>query len=210
MQNTTQSEKLGVVRKNLKLKFRQNIINHSTLDEILLGGGEAPSRFGKTALIIGRFQPFHLGHLKLIEIAADNSEKLIIGIGSSQESNTKENPFTADERKEMIENSVNIRILCEIIPIPDINNDKIWVSHVKKLVPEFHVVYTNGELERRLFKDAGIDVVSTGIFNRNLYSGTEIRRRIASGKEWEHLVPEGTSAIIKKVGGVERVRGLYA
>lgn len=163
----------------------------------------------KTALIIGRFQPFHLGHLKLIEIVADNVDKLIIGIGSSQEGNTKENPFTADERRAMIENSINIKIPYEIIPIPDVNDDKVWVSHVKKLVPEFHVVYTNGELERKLFKDAGIRVVSTGIFNRDQYSGTEIRRRMISRERWEHLIPKGTAEIIKKIGGIERIKRLY-
>jgi len=162
----------------------------------------------KTALIIGRFQPFHLGHLKLIEVAAENSDRLIIGIGSSQESNTRENPFTSDERKEMIENSLNIKIPYEIVPIPDINNDKLWVSHVKKLVPEFDAVYTNGELERRLFKEAGIQVVSTRIFNRDRHSGTEIRRRILSGEKWEDLIPEGTLKVIKRVKGVERIKSI--
>lgn len=146
--------------------------------------------------------------MKLIEIAADNVDKLIIGIGSSQEGNTKENPFTADERRAMIENSINIKIPYEIIPIPDVNDDKVWVSHVKKLVPEFHVVYTNGELERRLFKDAGIQVVSTGIFNRDLYSGTEIRRRILAGEEWKKLVPDGTLNVMEKINGEERIRKL--
>ncbi len=164
----------------------------------------------KTALIIGRFQPFHLGHLKLIEIAANNVDKLIIGIGSSQEGNTKENPFTANEREKMIKNSVNIKIPYEIIPIPDVNNDKIWVSHVKKLLPEFNVVYTNGKLERNLFSDAGIEVRSTEIFNRDMYSGTEIRRRMVSGENWEYLVPKGTAETIKRIGGVERVKGLYS
>lgn len=164
----------------------------------------------KTGLIIGRFQPFHLGHLKLIEIAANNVDKLIIGIGSSQEGNTKENPFTANEREEMIKNSVNIKIPYEIIPIPDVNNDKIWVSHVKKLLPEFHVVYTNGKLERNLFSNAGIEVRSTEIFNRDMYSGTEIRRRMVSGENWEYLVPKGTAHIIRKISGVERVKVLYS
>lgn len=163
----------------------------------------------KIALIIGRFQPFHLGHLKLIEIAAEEADKLIIGIGSSQESNTKENPFTAGERRDMIKNSISIKIPYEIVKIPDINNDRLWVAHVKKLVPEFNVVYTNGELERGLFRGVGIQVVSTGIFNRDMYSGTEIRRRMVYGEEWEHLVPKGTAEAIRKIGGVERVKRLY-
>jgi len=42
-----------------------------------------------TALIIGRFQPFHLGHLLLIKEAAKEADIIVIGIGSSQESRTR-------------------------------------------------------------------------------------------------------------------------
>lgn len=163
-----------------------------------------------TGLIIGRFQPFHFGHLKLIETAEKNLDKLIIGIGSSQFSHTKENPFTAEERKRMLEESLNAdeSQKFQIIPIPDVNNDKIWVSHVRKLVPEFQVVYTNGALERKLFSDAGIEVKSTQIFNRDNYSGTEIRRRILEGEDWKELVPKGTLKVIEEINGEERIRKL--
>jgi len=160
-------------------------------------------------LIIGRFQPFHLGHLKLIETAEKDLDRIIIGIGSSQFSHTKRNPFTAEERKRMIEESLNIKNI-QIIPIPDVNNDKVWVSHVRKLVPEFQVVYTNSELERKLFSDAGIEVRSTKIFNRKNYSGTEIRRRILNMENWKELVPEGTLKVMKEINGEERIRKLWS
>ena len=160
-------------------------------------------------MIIGRFQPFHLGHLKLIETAEKDLDRIIIGIGSSQFSHTKRNPFTAEERKRMIEESLNIKNI-QIIPIPDVNNDKVWVSHVRKLVPEFQVVYTNSELERKLFRDAGIEVRSTKIFNRKNYSGTEIRRRILNMENWKELVPEGTLKVMKEINGEERIRKLWS
>jgi len=157
------------------------------------------------ALIIGRFQPFHLGHLRLIEFAAREVDSIIIGIGSSQESNTWENPFSAAERRRMIENSL-FGIKFEIFDIPDISNNEIWVSHVKKIVPEFDSVYTNAELERRLFKKAGCEVRETPFFNRGNYSGTEVRRRILAGEEWKNLVPEGTLKIIEEIDGEERIK----
>ncbi|OYT40215.1 MAG: nicotinamide-nucleotide adenylyltransferase [Candidatus Altiarchaeales archaeon] len=162
----------------------------------------------KTALIIGRFQPFHLGHLLLIEEAAKHSDFIVIGIGSSQESHTKENPFTAQERRRMIERSLKIPKKFSIFDIPDIGNDELWVSHVEKLVPRFDIVYTNGELERRLFKESGYRVHATGFFNRDRYSGAEIRRRIISGEKWEDLVPEGTLAVMKEIDGVQRIKSL--
>ena len=157
------------------------------------------------ALIIGRFQPFHLGHLRLIEFAAREAGSLIIGIGSSQESGTRENPFSADERRRMIENSL-AGIKFEIFDIPDINNNDLWISHVKKIIPEFDSVYTNAELERHLFKEASCQVRETPFFDRGNYSGTEIRRRILAGEEWKSLVPEGTLKVMEEINGEDRIK----
>ncbi len=161
-----------------------------------------------TALIVGRFQPFHNGHVKLIECTSEEVDKMIIGIGSSQESHTWENPFSARERENMIRKSLKTFYRYKIIEIPDINNDRIWVSHVKRITPEFQVVYTNGELEIRLFREAGFEVKTTPLFSRNLYSGTEIRKRIALGEKWEWLVPQGTIDVIREINGVRRIQEL--
>ena len=56
----------------------------------------------KTGLFIGRFQPFHNGHLKAIENILEVCEKVIIVIGSAQEKNTPKNPFSSTQRVEMI------------------------------------------------------------------------------------------------------------
>ena len=55
-----------------------------------------------TALFIGRFQPFHEGHLDAVKQILAENEQVIIGIGSSQESGTSRNPFDAQQRTEMI------------------------------------------------------------------------------------------------------------
>jgi nicotinamide-nucleotide adenylyltransferase len=160
-----------------------------------------------TALIIGRFQPFHLGHHMLAEEAAKEAESILIGVGSSQESHTKNNPFTAEERRRMILSSVkDIGRKVSVFDVPDIGNNERWVNHVEKIVPKFDVVYTNGELERTLFAKAGYRVHATGLFNREKYSGTEIRRRVLAGERWRHLVPEGALGVLKEIKGVERIR----
>jgi len=46
-----------------------------------------------TGLIIGRFQPFHKGHLHAIEHALKEVDELIIAVGSSQYVNTEDNPW---------------------------------------------------------------------------------------------------------------------
>ena len=56
----------------------------------------------KKALFIGRFQPFHKGHLHALEgILADGYE-VIMALGSTQESHTLMNPLTVEERKDII------------------------------------------------------------------------------------------------------------
>jgi nicotinamide-nucleotide adenylyltransferase len=58
----------------------------------------------KKALFIGRFQPFHPGHLDAIKQISE--PEIIIGIGSSQYSKTTDNPYSFAERKTMIEQNL--------------------------------------------------------------------------------------------------------
>ena len=50
-------------------------------------------------LLIGRFQPFHLGHLEALKFALSKVDNLWLGLGSSNKSIEKSNPFSAEERK---------------------------------------------------------------------------------------------------------------
>ena len=60
----------------------------------------------KGSVYIGRFQPFHLGHLEVLEHALSCSEKVLIIIGSSKSARSIKNPFTFEERKELIKLSL--------------------------------------------------------------------------------------------------------
>ena len=53
-------------------------------------------------LVCGRFQTFHLGHKKLIDTALSMCEKVLVFIGSAQESNTERNPYDAEFRKRIL------------------------------------------------------------------------------------------------------------
>lgn len=163
-----------------------------------------------TALVIGRFQPFHKGHLEVVRTIARECGSTIVGIGSAQYSHTLENPFTAGERYLMISRSLRDDGLrnVHIVPIPDINRYSVWVSHVASLVPPFQVVYSNNPLTKRLFSEAGYEVRASPMFNREVYSGTEIRRRMLAGEGWAELVPKAVVDVVHQVKGVERMRDL--
>ncbi|MCS7097774.1 MAG: nicotinamide-nucleotide adenylyltransferase [Candidatus Methanomethyliaceae archaeon] len=161
-------------------------------------------------LIIGRYQPFHKGHLEVVKCVLKEVDDLIIGIGSAQISHTLENPFTAGERITMISEALKEEGLkCHyIIPIPDIWNNSLWVKHVIALTPSFNVVYTGNPLARRLFMEEGVEVREVPMFDRRKYSGTEIRRRMIMGEDWESLVPPAVARVIKQIKGVERLRDI--
>lgn len=161
------------------------------------------------ALFIGRFQPFHLGHLQVIKDIVKNYN-IIIAIGSAQESFTKENPFTAGERGEMIYNSLKEEGINNfyIIPIIDVNRYSIWVAHVVSLCPRFEVVFTNNGLTKILFSKANYKVKETKIYDKKNFSGKEIRRRIINNENWQDLVPKVVFNLIKEFDGEKRLINL--
>ncbi len=158
------------------------------------------------ALFIGRFQPFHKAHLYDIKLAIREGYEILIGVGSSQESHTKENPFTYVERKKMIELALDREKIdgYKIIAIPDINDDSKWVDHVKEIVREFDVVYTGNDLTERLFEEKGIRVRKIKLIP--LINATEIRKRILHGKDWKELVPGMVAEQVEKMGGIGRIK----
>jgi len=166
----------------------------------------------KRGVFIGRFQPFHKGHLNVVERILSEMEELIIVIGSSQISHRITDPFTAGERILMIKTALKKAGIemsrCWIIPVPDVNIHKLWVSQIINYVPGFIRVYSNEPLTCRLFIEEGFEVDPAPFYEREIYSATEVRNRIFNGENWEELVPESVSQIIKDIDGIERMRAL--
>jgi nicotinamide-nucleotide adenylyltransferase len=162
------------------------------------------------ALFIGRFQPFHLGHLLLLERLSSQYEEVIIGIGSSQYQNTYDNPFSESERKQMITQSLTTVGIHKfrIVAFPDIHNPPRWVDHVCSIVPDFDVIITNNPFTRELFSEKGYVVKGTAFFDRKRYSGKEIRTRIIQDEPWSELVPEVVFKIITDIDGIKRIKNM--
>ncbi|UCD95760.1 MAG: nicotinamide-nucleotide adenylyltransferase [Candidatus Bathyarchaeota archaeon] len=160
-------------------------------------------------LYIGRFQPFHLGHLHAVKYALEKIDEVIIVVGSAQHSHTLDNPFTAGERMVMIREGLKEGGIPMskfwIIPIRDLNVHMMWVSEVKGYTPEFERVYSNEPLTRRLFLEAGYQVESIPFKKRSRYLATEIRRRMVHGENWNDLVPSSVAQFIEQINGVERL-----
>ncbi len=166
----------------------------------------------KRGLFVGRFQPFHLGHLSGIKTALEHVEELVIVVGSAEYSHSEKNPFTAGERVEMILAALKEANIDPtryvVIPVRDMHIHATWVPFVVSQVPRFDVVFTNESLTSRLFKEQGYTVERIPFFERAAYSATEIRERILKGRNWESLVPKSVAELLVSLGGIERIREL--
>ena len=161
------------------------------------------------AFYIGRFQPYHFGHHKVITRIAEEVDELVIGIGSAQKSHEPSDPFTAGERVLMLHNSLeDLSIRHYILPIEDVRYNSIWVHHVAARTPRFDVVYSNNPLVIQLFREAGFCVKESPLYVRDTFSGTEIGKLMIAGDEWKHLVPKPVSEVIEEVDGVTRLRNV--
>ena len=163
-------------------------------------------------LLIGRFQPFHLGHLQCVRYVLKSLPEIIIAIGSAQFSHTLHNPFTAGERVTMIRLALDEAKIDAakyyLIPVRDLRIHDLWVPHLVSQTPKFEVVFSNEPVTSRLFKEAGFRVEPIPLYDREAYSSTEIRERVVNGDSWDKLVPTSVAEYIKSISGEERLREL--
>jgi nicotinamide-nucleotide adenylyltransferase len=166
----------------------------------------------KRGLYVGRFQPFHIGHLDAIKYALENVDELVVVIGSAQYSHKTHNPFTAGERLVMIHRALEEAGLdmskLWIVPVPDVHLHMLWVSAVEGYTPKFNLVFTNEPLTRRLFMEAGYSVEDLPLFDRKQYISTLIREKMVKGDSWAELVPKAVAEFIAAIDGVNRLRDL--
>jgi nicotinamide-nucleotide adenylyltransferase len=163
-------------------------------------------------LLVGRYQPFHRGHLRVVETIQRErpSAALLLAIGSADESYTWKNPFTAGERFEMMDRTLEgvdgPRV--HIIPIADIHRHSQWVRHLESLLPSFDRVYTNNPLTRLLFERAGYAVESPPLYSRAKFEGEHIRQCLATNQGWRPLVPPVVADYLAEIEAPHRLATL--
>lgn len=86
---------------------------------------------------IGRFQPLHVGHEQVIRDALERVETLIVVVGSSFIARTPVNPFTFNERQQMIEGVFAHEVATGrviVVPANDYEDDDAWADEVRSSV----------------------------------------------------------------------------
>lgn len=135
----------------------------------------------KTALVVGRFQPLHRGHIYLLRCALRIASSVIICIGSANIVN-EDNPIPLQSRIELLHHVLKREELEKnvkgIFALNDSPSDEIWLSEAISKAGTFDVVIGNNDWVNSLFKKAGYDVFEIQLLNREIYEGKTIRKRL--------------------------------
>ena len=157
-------------------------------------------------IVIGRFQPFHLAHLDLIQYSLSLAEKVIVILGSARSAPDVKNPFTPAMREEIIRacfpKDAERLIFRAVRDYP--YNDHVWTAEIQNVVGE---ITEEGEKENAsaaiigFFKDRSsyyLNLFPQWNFEEFYVSdkkklqinASEIREKFFSGDEdWKKLVP---------------------
>jgi nicotinamide-nucleotide adenylyltransferase len=168
----------------------------------------------RRGLMLGRFQPFHKGHLALTKQILSECDELLILIGSAQFNFIDKDPFSAGERVLMIHEALKEAGVdlsrCYIIPVANDENNARWLAYIRSMVPPFDVLYSGNDFVKYLARsqDSSIVIEDPMFAEINEYNGTNIRRLMQEGKPWEHLVPPAVAKVIQQVGGIVRINML--
>ncbi len=194
------------------------------MDELILHPSPPNDVMDSSVVVLGRFQPLHLGHTLLIKAAEEwrleNSpdSQLVLCIGSSNREESMTNPWNYKEREEMIrlwlENEQffdNVKI----VSIPDIDNPPLWVSHAEKYHGKGGSFFTSDSSSAELYSKAGWDVITFPLENRGQYEGWRVRATalmlstINDNKAIKEILsislPESTIDYLIKIDGFRRL-----
>jgi cytidyltransferase-like protein len=165
-------------------------------------------------MIHGRFQPFHLGHLEYLRGAASRCEEVFVGITNPDRERIKpeaadplrhlpeSNPFTYVERLLMVKAAaadagIEAQRL-HVIPFP-VNEPELWDAYVPGDVVQFIRLFSDwGGTKLDRLRAAGYEVVVLDEGSAKEISGADVREALRAGGGWEHLVPSGVAALLKR------------
>jgi len=163
-------------------------------------------------MILGRFQPFHLEHLRYFRLAWERSERVIIGITNPDPSTILEdeanahrhlsegNPLTFTERLIMIQDTLYDEGIpldrIYAVPFP-IHNPERWRYYIPPETVLFVVAYSEWERKKaERLRDEGYEVVEMNCLQKGI-SGQQVRALFRTGGNWEDLVPPAVARFLR-------------
>jgi len=179
----------------------------------------------KLGVVITRAQPVHLAHLEYVRSMCESCERILVIIGSSNESGKKRHPFTAEDREAMVTEAIAEmfpddleRIMIRLLPDQTTaNNDDnpLWgqyvCDHVLEWTGETEFTYFTGESLEQAQKWFGdkIGTRVTLVLERFPHlpsdlSATNVREAIIRG-DWDWLSVRVPGSVLKRYWKLQRI-----
>ena len=159
---------------------------------------------------IGRFQPFHNGHLHVVLEALEKCEKLLMLVGSVNLAPSIRNPWSFNERRDMIYLGVPYkyrdRLIIEEIRDSSYMNSS-WIANVKSVIWQYNdtskevLLVGHGKDETSWYLKAFPEFNYLDVKNVTNIDASNIREQILEGNPtlWPTQVPEQVCEMLLKL-----------
>jgi len=140
--------------------------------------------------MVARWQPVHLGHAAVLRALCACADWALIGVGSSNRNDVR-NPFTFEERVDMIEMVLAQQKNYTLIPVPDLDDGPRWRKMVVDLFGKCDLFVTDNPYVASLLAQdyeviKPIELVAEN--ERVAIDGSMVRREMAHGDHWRDMV----------------------
>lgn len=166
----------------LKMRIQQLSPSYSTIVSARMHKAIPSADEKKRGVMITRAQPFHKGHLEIIEKVVDKYDEVIIIIACAEESFTDRNPLTAGQRMEIVAKSIQDKPYVDkiwIFPVPCNRFVAENMSELRFLCPDFQSVISTNPVNCRLAEYDGL-IYDTPKISCQVRA-TDIRDKVRNG-----------------------------
>ncbi|MFZ5449006.1 MAG: nicotinate-nucleotide adenylyltransferase [Thermodesulfobacteriota bacterium] len=182
----------------------------------------------QTGVVHGRFQLFHLDHLKYVLAAKARCRHLVVAItnpdptltkfdpADPHRSSTQDNPLTFYERYVMLRDTLLDQGLefreFSLVPLP-INFPELYRYYVPLDATFYLTIYDEwGERKLQLFEslNLNVEILWRKPGSEKGLTASAIRGLMGLGQPWEHLVPEAVARLVREMDLLQRLKIMEA
>lgn len=167
--------------------------------------------------ITGRFQPFHLDHMDLVQRGLSLATDVIIGITNPDRRSWKSvstnahrhrasaNPFTYLERVRIIDAALQAARVpsarYNFVPFP-LDDSRVWSDYVPYSTPQLVRAYSDWEHDKaQTLQSAGYKVELIEGDPDQKISASQVRAAMAAGESWQQWLPQGAVQVLSGLSG---------